>query len=57
MLVGWDWTDFTGCLRAYSILSRYQCMLGNLITHTLVKMNGKDLLAMKTRNMLKTTKH
>ena len=51
-LVGWDWTDFSGFLRAYSILSRYQCMAGNLITHTLVNTDGKDRLAMKARNML-----
>ena len=32
-------------------------MLGNLISHTLVNTNGKDLFAMKARNALQTTPH
>ena len=48
----WDYTDYIGLIRAYSIYARTQCMLGNFMTHTLMQLYKKKVLAVKARNKL-----
>ena len=52
----WDYTDFTALLRAYSVYSRTQCMLGNFITHTLAQFDKERSAALKIRDKLMTLK-
>ena len=52
----WDYTDFTGLLRAYSVYSKTQCMVGNFILHTLAQFDQARADAMKIRYKLRFLK-